>query len=83
MITGISLNGAVMYLNSTFHSIPEKLRLWKRHNITAVNLESTNAKGPMGHALWIALQMMWNVNLSFDQLYNEFLNQCFGSAAPE
>ena len=63
------------------YSIPEKLRFWKQHNITTVNLESTNAKGPMGHALWIAAQMMWNVDLSFEKLYQEFLNDCFGPAA--
>jgi hypothetical protein len=63
------------------YSIPEKLRFWKLHNITTINLESTNAKGPMGLSLWIAAQMMWNVDLSFEKLYQEFLNDCFGPAA--
>lgn len=63
------------------YSIPERLRLWKQYNITSINLESTNAKGPMGHAFWLTAQMMWNTNLSFDSLYNEFLQKCFGPAA--
>ena len=33
------------------YTIPERLRLWKEYNITTIYLESTNAKGPMGHAL--------------------------------
>ena len=65
------------------YSIPEKLKLWKQKNITTVNLESTNAKGPMGPALWITAQMMWNTNLSMNQLYDEFLNKCFGEAASD
>jgi hypothetical protein len=59
------------------------LRFWKKNNITTINLESTNAKGPMGHAFWLATQMMWNTHLSFDSLYNDFLRQCFGPAAPD
>ena len=63
------------------YSIPEKLDLWKKNNITTIHLESTNAKGPMGHALWLASQMMWNPSMSFDSLYQDFLNDCFGPAA--
>lgn len=65
------------------YSIPDKLRFWKKNNITTINLESTNAKGPMGHAFWLATQMMWNTNLSLDSLYNAFLNDCFGPAASD
>lgn len=65
------------------YSIPAKLRLWKNNNINTINLESTHAKGPMGHAFWLAAQMMWNTSASFDSLYNEFLTQCFGPAAPD
>lgn len=63
------------------YSIPEKLWLWKKNNITSINIESTNSKGPMGHAFWLASQMMWNTNLSFDSLYSDFLLSCFGPAA--
>lgn len=65
------------------YSIPDKLRFWKKNNVTTINLESTNAKGPMGHAFWLATQMMWNTDLSFDSLYKDFLQQCFGPAAPD
>jgi hypothetical protein len=65
------------------YAIPEKLRLWKKNNITTINLESTNAKGPMGHALWLAAQMMWDTRQSFDSLYTQFLKQCFGPAASD
>lgn len=65
------------------YSIPEKLRLWKQYNITTIHLESTNAKGPMGHSFWLGSHMMWNTGLSFDSLYTEFLNECFGPAAAD
>ena len=65
------------------YSISQKLRLWKQNNITTINLESTNAKGPMGHAFWLATQLMWNTDLSFESLYSQFLTQCFGPAAPD
>lgn len=65
------------------YSIPQKLRLWKNNNINTINLESTNAKGPMGHSFWLAAQMMWNTNVSFDSLYNDLLTQCFGPAATD
>ncbi len=65
------------------YSIPLKLIYWKSNNITTANLECTYAKGPMGHALWLTSQMMWNTSLSFDKLYTEFLNNCFGAAADD
>lgn len=65
------------------YSIPEKLNFWRQNNVTTVKLESTEAKGPMGHAFWIAGQMMWDISLSFESLYNEFLTDCFGPAAPD
>lgn len=64
-------------------SIAGKLKFWKENNVTTINLETTTAKGPMGHAFWLASQMMWNTRLSFDSLYNAFLIQCFGTAAPD
>ncbi len=63
------------------YSIPEKLRLWKEYNVISINVESTNGKGAMGHAFWLASQMMWNTKLSFDSLYHDFLSVCFGPAA--
>src|SRR5690606_32752742 len=65
------------------YSIPEKLRLWKQYNVTSINLETTNGKGSTGHVLWLAGQLMWNTSLSFDSLYNDFLQKSFGPAAPD
>ncbi len=62
------------------YNIQQKLKLWKQYNVTHINIESTTSKGPMGHALWLASQMMWNTGLSFDSLYNAFLGDCFGPA---
>jgi hypothetical protein len=62
-------------------SIPGKLRFWKDNSVTTVHLETTTGKGAMGHSFWLAFQMMWNTEHSFDSLYNEFLSDCFGPAA--
>lgn len=64
-------------------SIPEKLRFWKDYNVTTIHLETTTGKGAMGHSFWLAFQMMWNTNYSFDSLYNGFLTDCFGPAAED
>lgn len=65
------------------YDIPKKLQLWKQFNINFIRIESTNAKGPMGHAWWLAAQMMWDVDQSFDDLYKEFLENNFGTAASD
>ena len=63
------------------YQIPVKLRVWKKYNVSTINLESTNGKGAMGHVLWLGSQMMWDTQLSFDSLYHDFLSTCFGPAA--
>ena len=63
------------------HELDTKLRLWKQSNITSINLESTYAKGPMGHAMWLASQKMWNIDLDWNALYSEFLDDLFEEAA--
>ncbi len=65
------------------YSIEPKLKLWHKSNINYVRVESTNAKGPMGHAWWIAAQMMWDIDQPFEKLYDEFLNNNFGEAADD
>ncbi|OJW05019.1 MAG: hypothetical protein BGO52_21290 [Sphingobacteriales bacterium 44-61] len=65
------------------YNIPIRLTYWKKNNVATVNLESTYANGPMGHAMWLASQMMWDTSLPFDKLYNEFLTNCFGAAASD
>lgn len=63
------------------HKMAEKLKLWKQKNINSIYLESTFAKGPMGHSFWLAGQLMWNISLNFDSLYTAFLVDNFGAAA--
>lgn len=65
------------------YTMADRLRFWKRSNINSLNLESTYAKGPMGHVFWLAGQLMWNVSLNFDSLYNAFLTDNFGGAAED
>lgn len=65
------------------YTIPQKLKLWDQYNVNFIRIESTNAKGPMGHAWWLAAQMMWDVSQSFEDLYREFLTDNFGAAAPD
>lgn len=65
------------------YDIAAKLKTWKKNNVTSIYIESTNAKGPMGHAWWLASQLMWDINQPFDKLYTEFLQNCFGPAAED
>ena len=65
------------------YTLPQKLRFWKAFSVNTINIESTYAKGPMGHAFWLATQLMWNTEQDFNNLYNEFLTNCFGNAASE
>lgn len=64
------------------NSIPEKLVFWKQNKIDGIYLETTDAAGPMGHALWLAGQLQWNADADFEKLYNQYLTDCFGRAAP-
>ncbi|SDC70208.1 DUF4838 domain-containing protein [Niabella drilacis] len=64
------------------YSIPEKLGFWKKNKVDGVYLETTDAAGPMGHALWLAGQLQWDVGNDFEKLYQQYLNDCFGTAAP-
>ncbi|MCO6497412.1 MAG: DUF4838 domain-containing protein [Chitinophagaceae bacterium] len=72
------------------HSTPQfdiytmvpKLKFWVENKVDGVYLESTNSAGPMGHALWLAGQLEWNINKNLDTLYHQYLNDCFGDGAP-
>jgi hypothetical protein len=64
------------------YQMEEKLDYWQRHKIDGVLLESTDAAGPMGHALWIASQLMFDGDSDFETLYARYLTDCFGEAAP-
>ncbi|WP_169540133.1 DUF4838 domain-containing protein [Niabella aurantiaca] len=64
------------------YSIPEKLDFWTKNKIDGIYLETTDAAGPMGHALWLAGQLEWDVHDRFERLYGQYLDDCFGKAAP-
>ena len=64
------------------YTISPKLKLRRDNKVNGVFLETTNAAGPMGHALWMAGEMLWNTNLNFDSLYSKYLQDCFGNASP-
>lgn len=64
-----------------YNMVP-KLRFWYENKVDGVYLESTNATGPMGHSLWLTGQLLWNLSENFDSLYDQYLSDCFGKAAP-
>lgn len=63
------------------YDIPRKLKFWNKNKIDGIYLETTDAAGPMGHALWLAGQLQWNSNANFEKLYQQYLTDCFGKAA--
>ena len=63
------------------YTIPEKLNFWHKNKVDGIYLETTDAAGPMGHSLWIAAQLEWDLNKDFEKLYTQYLNDCFGNAA--
>ncbi len=64
-------------------NLEERLKFWRNNNIQSVYLESTYAKGPMGHAFWLGTQLMWDLDQDSDKLFNEFLTDNFGDAAED
>lgn len=66
----------------SIYAIQPKLKFWSQNKIDGVYLETTDAAGPMGHAFWLAGQLQWDVNKNFNDLYQQYLNDCFGKAAP-
>ncbi len=69
--------------NFNMFTIPEKLRLWKKFNTTTVHIEANYGKGTTGPMFWLASQLMWDTSLDLEELYTEFLEKCFGPAAPD
>ncbi len=63
------------------YSIVPKLNFWNNNKIDGIYLETTEAAGPMGHALWLAGQLQWDLKKNFEELYRQYLNDCFGKGA--
>jgi hypothetical protein len=64
------------------YTVKEKLTFWSRNKIDGIYLETTDAAGPMGHALWLTSRMAWDPEQNFEQLYRQYLTDCFGKGAP-
>lgn len=64
------------------YTMAAKLKFWQRHKVNGIYLETTDAAGPMGHSLWLAGQMEWDLNKDFNTLYSQYLRDCFEKAAP-
>ncbi len=63
------------------YTLKQKLDLWEKYGIDGINIETTDAAGPMGHALWLAGQLQWDNSQNFEKLYSQYLVDCFGNAA--
>jgi len=61
---------------------PDRLRGWHRRGVDSFLCESTYSSGAMGPAWYIASRLAWEPEADVDALHQEFLNQCFGPAAP-
>lgn len=64
------------------YEMDEKFKYWKLNKIDGMNIESTDAAGPMGHSWWIGGQLEWDLSKNIDTLLNKYVNDCFGAAAP-
>lgn len=64
------------------HGMKEKLAFWHANRVDGLYIETTDAAGPMGHAWWIAGQLQFDLSKDFDAVYNQYLTECFGKAAP-
>lgn len=60
------------------YNIPKLLSFWRKNTVDAIQLETTDAGGPMGHIFWIAGQMQFDTTKNFDTLYKKYLVNCFG-----
>lgn len=65
------------------YQLPQRIKKWKASKITSVQIEGTYGKGPVGHMMWLASQLLWDADQDFEKLYETFLGDCFGAAAPD
>lgn len=68
----------------TFDSLrfgPDRLRGWHERGVDSFLCESTYSSGAMGPAWYIASRLAWNPETDVDSLFEEFLTDCFGTAA--
>lgn len=60
------------------YGIKDKLTFWSKNDINSIQLETTDAGGPMGHTFWISSKLQFDTTKNFDSLYNQYLTDCFG-----
>lgn len=63
------------------YDIPTKLKFWRDNKIEGMNIETTDAGGPMGHAWWLGGQLEFDLTKNIDNLLNEYVKDCFGKGA--
>jgi hypothetical protein len=66
-----------------FKGIEKRVKFWYDNKINGIYNETTDAAGAMGHIHWMMGQLQWNLNKNMEQLYTQYLNDCFGAAASE
>ena len=61
------------------YEMPEKLAFWEANKVGGMNIETTDASGPMGHAWWLAGQLQWDLNKDINIIFEKYLKDCFGA----
>jgi hypothetical protein len=61
------------------YDISKKLKFWQENKINGMNIETTDAGGPMGHAWWLAGQLEWDLSKDISSLFVKYLHDCFGA----
>ncbi|SEA65974.1 DUF6623 family protein [Nitrosospira multiformis] len=65
------------------YTIQPKIALWNEYKIEGILCESTWGAGPMGHAHWLAGQLEFDATKNFDELYTQYLTDCFAAGASD
>jgi hypothetical protein len=63
------------------YSMKGRLQFWRANKVDGLYAETTDAAGPMGHAWWLAGQLLFDLDQDFEALYQRYLTDCFGPAA--
>jgi hypothetical protein len=64
------------------YSLPRKLNFWRDNKVDGIYIETTDAAGPMGHSWWLAGQLEFDLEKDLSALYQQYLAELFGPAAP-
>lgn len=64
------------------YAVKDRLRFWHGNKVDGLYVETTDAAGPMGHSWWLAGQLLFDLDRDFDSLYQRYLTDLYGKAAP-